>query len=132
MISDIQDEINNVLSSSTFSFAGTFFHASLLSNPPNPCLTVEGVGILGLPLGERDAKAIIECSTSASTITDKETQNTWEIDASKISFADPAWQDYVNSKLCSMLCDSLGVILSPTSPPKMELRKLFLCGIGSQ
>ena len=118
-------------------FSGSFYHAGLLSSAPNPYLNISGLGVVGLPLSERDAKAIIPCATLAPfgkgerTVVDKEVRDTWEIEPSKISFANPQWERYVTDVVCVQVCKSLGVNLVNTRP-RMELYKMLLYEKGSQ
>lgn len=42
----------------------SYFYGERLPEAPNPCLNIEGLGFIGLPLGTRDAKAIIDVSSS--------------------------------------------------------------------
>lgn len=120
-----------------FSFKGNFYHASILNYALNPCLCISGLGLVGLPLSERDAKAIISCSTLAPfghgerTVIDKDVRDTWEIEPSRISFMNAEWENYVNKTLCAELCQSLG-ISAGNNPPRMQLYKLLLYETGSQ
>lgn len=52
---------------------------------PNPCLELEGVGTVGLPLSERDARAIISVFEASSTpYTASEPSGIWEMAADKV------------------------------------------------
>lgn len=127
----------DALDDRNFSFKGSYYHASTLSHALNPCLYISGLGLVGLPLSERDAGAIVACSTLAPfghgerTVIDKDVRDTWEIEPSRISFANGEWDNYVNKTLCGELCKSLGITIG-NSPPRMELYKLLLYETGSQ
>lgn len=129
--------MEEALDDDNFSFSGSFFHAGLLSSSPNPYLNITGLGIVGLPLSDRDAKAIIPCATLAPfgkgerTVVDKEVRDTWEIEPAKISFANPQWDRYVKDVVCVEVCKSLGVNLVHARP-RMELYKMLLYEKGSQ
>jgi hypothetical protein len=111
-------------------------YGSPLLQAPNPCLAIENLGILGLPLNERDAKLIIERSAQAPyghgerTLVDKDVRDTWEIEPAQISFKNPAWDSFLVD-LVETLCKKLGVN-SFASPPRLELYKLLLYESGSQ
>jgi hypothetical protein len=49
---------------------------------PNPCLELDGLGTVGLPLGERDAQAIVSASESIYGL-DNEAGN-WAMSADKV------------------------------------------------
>ena len=71
-------------------FTGSFSYKQDFSRAPNPSVTIEELGLIGLPLSERDAQAIKSIAEQAPfgmgerTIVDKEVRDTWEIDASKV------------------------------------------------
>ena len=52
-----------------FSFPGTFAWSETydIGNTPNPCLKIDGLGVIGVPVSERDAKAIISRSNAVGT-----------------------------------------------------------------
>ena len=63
---------------------------STYDDAPNPVLRLGDLGTVGLPLGVRDAAAIIEKSEQAPfgkgerTLVDKEVRDTWQMDAGKV------------------------------------------------
>ena len=122
---------------SNFSFTGTFYHAGLLNSPSNPCLDISGLGIIGQPLSDHDARRIISCATPAPlgqgdhTVIDNDVRDTWEIEPSKVSFGNANWDKYVKGVACVEACKSLGVNLG-NARPRIELHKLLLYGKGSQ
>lgn len=107
-----------------------------MKNAPNPCLNIDGVGLIGLPLSERDAKLIIECSTQApyghgtETLVNKDVRDTWEIEPQKITFENREWELFVQS-LVQSVCSALGVQAAQIMP-RCELYKLLLYQVGSQ
>jgi hypothetical protein len=132
-----QQDLEDALGDANFSFNGNFYHANTLTTAPNPCLYISGLGLVGLPLSERDAKSIVSCATLSPfghgerTVVDKDVRDTWEIEPAKIVFANPEWLKYVDGVVCSEVCRVLGVAIG-NSPPKMELYKLLLYETGSQ
>ena len=71
---------------------GTFATSGALPASINPGLDILGLGRVGLPLSERDAKSIIDLSHEApfgkgsETLVDETVRRTWEIDPGKIRF----------------------------------------------
>lgn len=72
-------------------FVGEFSFNKRHPTAPNPVLSIDGLGVLGLPLSTREAAAIKTFSKQApfgkadKTIVDKSVRDTWEIDASKVT-----------------------------------------------
>lgn len=93
--------------------------------------------MVGLPLGERDAQAIISRATQApfgkgeDTVVDTKVRDTWEIDPSCIKFANPKWETFIDQISTQKVWTSLGVAPYATKP-KCELYKLLLYQKGSQ
>ena len=96
--------------------------------PSVPGLHVEGVGDIPLPISDAQAKLLASVSEQAphgkgmETIVDKSVRNTLQVDPSKITIQNPAW-DPCLKKLVHQAAESLGV--SP-SLVKAELYKLLL------
>uniref|UniRef100_A0A0W0FCU5 Prolyl 4-hydroxylase alpha subunit Fe(2+) 2OG dioxygenase domain-containing protein n=1 Tax=Moniliophthora roreri TaxID=221103 RepID=A0A0W0FCU5_MONRR len=63
------------------------------------------------------------------TVVDKEVRDTWEMDASKVSFENPAWKAFV-IRVVHDVCRALGVNFN-ASQPRCELYKLLLYETGS-
>lgn len=88
-------------------------------------MTIEGLGLVGLPLPTRDAAAII-----ANVAIQTETQYMWEVGLDKLTFSNPGWSAFVDETAHSM-CTELGAELD-TGSLTCELQKLLLYGPGSQ
>ncbi|KAF4617001.1 hypothetical protein D9613_008504 [Agrocybe pediades] len=133
---DLRGDLEETLEGEDLKFAGGFHHCALQPTAPNPCLHIAGLGLVGLPLSERDAKTVISVASLAPfgrgerTLVDKEVRDTWEIEPSKISFANPEWDKYIDQTVCVEVCRALGVTIG-NIPPKMELYKLLLYEKGS-
>jgi len=75
-----------------FDFEGSYAYGCKSSHAPNPCIALEGVGLVGLPLSSRDANAIIQSAQPAPfgkdnlTLVDREVRHTWEIHPKQLSF----------------------------------------------
>ncbi|TFK58963.1 hypothetical protein BDN72DRAFT_966195 [Pluteus cervinus] len=131
---DLRDDVTSALAK--FDFDGTFAVADRFPQAPNPVLTIEGIGAIGLPLSEREAKAIIGASAQApyghgeETVVNTEVRNTWEIEPTKILFQNPAWKAFIQHTVVPHVWSSLGVAKACT-PPRCELYKLLLYETGS-
>ncbi|KDQ57908.1 hypothetical protein JAAARDRAFT_685458 [Jaapia argillacea MUCL 33604] len=105
-----------------FEFEGTFAHASTLPQAPNPGLTIDGLGGVGLPLSKRDFLLIKARCIQAPyghgkrILFDKDVRNTWA--------------EFIQGSVVNMVCDNLqGYRLK--APPRCELHKLLLHEPGS-
>ncbi|KAI0797130.1 hypothetical protein C8Q75DRAFT_227436 [Abortiporus biennis] len=116
---------------SAFSFCQTYISPKV----PNPALSIEGLGTVGLPLKPGDALAIKNVAEQAPygmgerTIIDKAVRDTWELDASKVKFDNPEWQPWLNQVVVAV-CRTLGVNYA-ASQPRCDLYKLLLYEVGS-
>ncbi|KIJ99772.1 hypothetical protein K443DRAFT_8177 [Laccaria amethystina LaAM-08-1] len=117
-----------------FEFTGSYACGQTMPGPPNPCLTIAGMGLVGLPLNKRDARQIIACSSRApyghgeSTVVNANVRDTWEIEPAKIKFDSPAWAQYVQDLSVNVVRKALGV---SQKAPRCELYKLLLYEVGS-
>ncbi|KAK1228339.1 hypothetical protein PQX77_008592 [Marasmius sp. AFHP31] len=131
---ELQEDFEEALSGD-LDFQGTFAFSKTYDDAPNPALCLEGLGTVGLPLSERDAKLVIENSVQAPfgkgerTVVDTEVRDTWEIDASKIQFQDPRWKTFMD-RVVQEVCQALGVNIE-ASQPRHELYKLLIYETGS-
>ena len=120
-----------------FNFKGSYYYGGVVAEAPNPCLNIDGLGPVGLPLSPRDAASLIECSAQAPfghgerTVVDTEVRDTWEIEPTRVKFDNPAWAQFVKTSVISTVWQALGVAPS-SSPPRCELYKLLLYETGSQ
>ena len=79
-----------------------------------PGLNVEGMGEVGFPINEMQAKALVNAARQApfgqgsETLLDTEVRNTWEIDADKMQFNNPAWQGFLGEIIETIKSD-LGI-----------------------
>ncbi|KAG6814742.1 hypothetical protein H0H93_012420, partial [Arthromyces matolae] len=111
---DLRNDLEEALQGD-FDFKGSFYYGALAPTAPNPCLNIEGLGSIGLPLGERDARAIIDVSARApfgmgsQTVVDSKVRDTWEIEPSKIKFDNPAWTRFIQDYVIPTVWQALGV-----------------------
>ncbi|PFH45840.1 hypothetical protein AMATHDRAFT_43930 [Amanita thiersii Skay4041] len=117
-------------------FKGSFAYSAPLLETPNPCLEIQGVGPIGLPLSERDAMAIVGHSSQAPyghgerTIVNTEVRDTWEISPQGVKFDNPNWDGFVQKLATNTICPELGAA-HDSSPPRIEFYKLLLYQTGS-
>ncbi len=85
-----------------------------LYNAPNPGTCLRNGGMIGLPLSDRDAQAIVLTSHAApfgkgeDTIVDTRVRKTWEISAADFELKNPAWQKFLDT-VVSKVSSGLGV-----------------------
>lgn len=111
-----------------FNFKGTFAISMPLLGSPNPCLHIDGIGIVGLPLSDRDANLIVNAGSSTNEGT--ALQNTISIDRSRISFKNPKWEPYVDEVVREHAWKELGCAPYKTAP-HYEFRELLVQKPGS-
>jgi len=119
-----------------FEFRGKFALSETFTPAPLPGLYIQGIGTIGFPLSERDAKLIEAAAIRApfgkgtETVVDTAVRDTFEINPDKFSFKNPAWAEFLQT-VTKKVADGLG--LHPNRPlPRAELYKLLLYKTGSQ
>ncbi|KAK7035880.1 WW domain-containing protein [Favolaschia claudopus] len=118
---DIGRELDFVLHRE-FSFPGKYCHAATSASAANPGLNVEGIGILGLPLSERDAK-LVQSLVASSTKTAHPFKNVWELPAGDVQCCNPAWSAYLED----IVVKDIWKKLAPhCSRPRLVLQSLLL------
>ncbi|EJD55226.1 hypothetical protein AURDEDRAFT_140854, partial [Auricularia subglabra TFB-10046 SS5] len=126
---DLEDALDHV------DFQGSFYFSRTYDDAPNPILRLAELDLIGLPLSQRDAAAIIGKSEQAPfgkgerTVVDKEVRDTWQMDAQKVIFSNSAWPAFLERVVCDV-CEALGVNRE-ASKPRCELYKLLLYETGS-
>ncbi|KAJ7066361.1 hypothetical protein C8F01DRAFT_1123021 [Mycena amicta] len=95
----------------------TQFHPN---DVPNPFLSIEGVGVVGVPLSARDS-AVILLSLGVQ-----------EVPASQITFENPGWDAWVKETAGKKAFKDLVGDHAPPMTPSFALRKLVLKGPGSE
>ncbi|KAF7294258.1 hypothetical protein HMN09_01154400 [Mycena chlorophos] len=127
---ELKDILDNDLD-----FKGEYAFGRPFPDAPTPCLDLEGIGLVGLPLSAALARTVIEQCRQAPfgkgerTVVDKEVRDTWEMDATKVKFANPAWQPFIE-RVVREVCQALGVNFD-ASKPRAELYKLLVYETGS-
>ncbi|KAJ7891273.1 hypothetical protein B0H14DRAFT_2688402 [Mycena olivaceomarginata] len=82
------------LTTPRFFLPGKYCHAATTASAANPGLNVKGIGILGLPLSERDAKLVQSLIASSTNVTHP-VGNVWELDSRSVECSNPAWSTYL-------------------------------------
>jgi hypothetical protein len=87
---------------------GSFAVFSPLDNAPNPGIYLKNGGVVGLPLSERDALAIVAASHEApfgkgeQTIIDTSVRKTWELSPDDFELRNPAWMSFIRSTVTAV------------------------------
>ncbi|KAF8074847.1 hypothetical protein FPV67DRAFT_601295 [Lyophyllum atratum] len=132
---DFREDLQGALEGD-FDFMASYYYAAIAPTAPNPCLNIEGLGYVGLPLSARDAQTIIKYFARAPfghgkrTVMATKVRETWEIEPSKVKFDNPEWATFVGTHVVTTVCATLGVAPSAVSP-RCELHKLLLYEPGS-
>ncbi|KAJ7054904.1 hypothetical protein C8F01DRAFT_1088639 [Mycena amicta] len=113
---EIKDELAALITND-FAFDGVFAFSKQypMSDAPNPCLSIEGVGPVGIPLGVRDAQAFSFSNEGICMVL-----------ADKISFGNTAWDSWVQNTVGDLVSKKL--CLSGTH--SFVLKKLLLAASG--
>ena len=129
-----QADFDRVVKQDDLRFDGDFAHGKPLPQAPNPCLHIEGLGTIGLPLNDTEAKRVFEQANAphnpgASVKTKNDDGVICDIEGSRVSFRNPVWKPFLN-ELVRSTCEALAALFS-LSVPTCELRKLSLCRVGT-
>ena len=115
--------------------AGSFATSGSSATFVLPGIVVEDVGQVRLPLSSRDAQSLIQASRKApfgkgnQTLVDETVRKTWEIDGSKVTFLNNAWDDWLD-EIVTTVVEELGVVCGPTDV-RAELYKMLLYETGA-
>ncbi|KAJ7598881.1 hypothetical protein C8J56DRAFT_1157949 [Mycena floridula] len=124
---DIKEDLADILQDpESFEFSGTFACSQRYrsENSSNPCLNIAGLGPIGLPLNEREAKVLISHCQPHLPAPD----GIWELDATKITFENPQWNAWIVSTVLPCIIQGLGVAGSG----RLEFEKLVVHEPGSE
>ncbi|KAJ7187173.1 hypothetical protein C8R46DRAFT_981462 [Mycena filopes] len=106
-----------------FDFDGVFAYSQryAIGDAPNPCLNIDGLGAVGIPLSERDARAIIAASLTGDGAN---TTGSWELPAEKIRFSNPAWDTWIQKT--TGVAASTALTAYTGASPSFALKKLVV------
>ncbi|KAJ6572542.1 hypothetical protein DFH09DRAFT_1362470 [Mycena vulgaris] len=95
---------------------------------PNPCLEIDGLGTIGLPLSERDARAIIAaCDPAYASAQDSAASAIQEMSPEKIHFDNPAWDIWLQKTAGAAASKALTASATAST---FALRKLLIHTTG--
>ncbi|KAK7025466.1 hypothetical protein VNI00_015994 [Paramarasmius palmivorus] len=123
-LADIRDGLDSALAGE-FQFDGTFAHSTTYFDAPNPCLHLEGLGPIGLPLNDVQIRMIIESSTPG--IIAEAEQGVWKFPGDKITFEHAPWNDWFKKTAVASLHTSLDASVSP-NVAEQHLKYLVIRG----
>ncbi|KAJ6489159.1 hypothetical protein C8R47DRAFT_476844 [Mycena vitilis] len=127
---DIKGDFENALQDG-FEFDGVFAWSQryAIGDAPNPCLNVDGLGTVGIPLSERDARAIISASDPVCGLKG-DASGIWTMPSEKIHFENPAWDTWVQK--ATGVAASTALTAYTTVKPSFALKKLMLHETNSE
>ncbi|KAF8917722.1 hypothetical protein CPB85DRAFT_1214902, partial [Mucidula mucida] len=111
--------------SGEFQFDGTFAHSNVYTDVPNPCLNLDGLGSVGLPLSERDARAILEVAVAGTGVE----QGLCSFPGDKVHFDNPQWNYWIMHTAVPSI--NLAAPVPPTVG-QCQLRSLTLRGAHAE
>ncbi|KAI0714877.1 hypothetical protein C8Q76DRAFT_728553 [Earliella scabrosa] len=118
-ISDIKEGLEDIFEE-PLEFDGPFATSRAYDDAPNPFLTVDGLGNIGLPLSIRDAEAL-------KTRGAMETNGVWVVAGKDVTIHNEAsWKKFLQ-EAAQNVCTHLGI----QTEPRCELHSLVLCETGS-
>uniref|UniRef100_A0A0W0FRW8 Uncharacterized protein n=1 Tax=Moniliophthora roreri TaxID=221103 RepID=A0A0W0FRW8_MONRR len=124
-LTDIRAGLDSALAGELHS-NGTFAHSTIHSDAPNPCLCLDGVGTLGLPLNDMQSRMIIEASI-LGMIAEPE-RGVWRFPGDKIVFENPRWDQWLKQTVVSSIHTALDATSVPISVVECRLRYLVIHG----
>ncbi|TFK62168.1 hypothetical protein BDN72DRAFT_903468 [Pluteus cervinus] len=132
---DLRDDVDLALSELNFNASYAVGKAFPLA--PNPWLTIEGLGLIGLPLSQGDAKRIISSSKQpaygleSANAVNTDVRNAWEVSSQVVSFGNSDWDAFLKKQVLAAARDGLG-FTADTNALRLRLHKLLLYETGSQ
>lgn len=113
-----------------FNFQGSFAWVTRYTDAPNPALRLEGLGTVGVPLGDVSARAFAELCRTQTHAGESAGSHTWSLDATNVQFENPAWLAFI-TRVHDAACHALGVD-DTDGATRCVLRKLTLCEPGAR
>ncbi|KZV75575.1 hypothetical protein PENSPDRAFT_72660 [Peniophora sp. CONT] len=132
-MSDIKASIKSAFKACKSGFQGTYATWQKYPSAPNPCMDIDGLGIIGLPLSAAEAERLrVRCNPAAfgkgeRTVIDTSVRDTYELDGVHVQFGNPLWDGWLGEAM-SNACEQLGV---KGKQVRHELYKLLLYETGS-
>ena len=102
---------------------------------PNPVMSIEGIGIIGMPLTDRDSQLLLSHSSPGDSgegmVVDSDNLPGSMIEPKNISFQNPKWDEFVDKMASDTIWNSL-VATKWKTKPKVELVKASVHHAGSK
>ena len=116
--------------------SGQFVYSQLFDSGRNPCLHIEGFGVIALPVIDTIAEKIIKNynTSSEATLTSIDrppAQNVVQIPAEQLSFVNPKWETHVQKFVGKYVAPALGVQPSKC-PVAAKLHQVVVAGPGER
>ncbi|PBK91652.1 hypothetical protein ARMGADRAFT_1106638 [Armillaria gallica] len=120
---DVRSTLDALLESELKFRGGGFAssHVYSMKDAPNPCLKIDGLGLIGLPLSKRDAAAIKSYCMPYDEIFPS--GRCWMMNRLLIHFHNPEWDTWIKQSVLPAICENIGVDPLRTH---CELDKLLL------
>ncbi|KAH6891847.1 hypothetical protein BKA70DRAFT_1201230 [Coprinopsis sp. MPI-PUGE-AT-0042] len=90
-------------------FDGRLCVGAMFPDAPNPGLQIEEIGLVGLPVSNRDLQLLMATTTSSNTGDSAIPDGQYLIDPWRISFANPKWHDWLGRLVLGPAVESLGL-----------------------
>ncbi|TCD68474.1 hypothetical protein EIP91_010649 [Steccherinum ochraceum] len=128
--SDIPKRVREVLASD-WNFHGTFAFSKSFTDAPNPILRLKPVGVIGLPLSERDAEVLKSAGSSLPPgfQANGSKASIWHLPPANVSIESKTWANFLESAV-SDACLALGVDYA-SSQPQCHFEDTYLVGPGT-
>ncbi|KLO12537.1 hypothetical protein SCHPADRAFT_941109 [Schizopora paradoxa] len=115
--------------------SGNFFGQQSLPKAPNPCISIEGHGLIGLPLSESKGRRLHQMDAQSASLnsgtTGTEKSCSLAIDGSKILIRNPEFDSHLAENIVPKLSLGLGA-QNWTVRPRAELHAMYVCTTNSE
>jgi hypothetical protein len=121
--------MRSVFSGGAFSFRGDIAQAIARENAPNPCLSIDGIGTIGLPLSDYEAGRIM---VNIASQMKSDGGPVWSVGGSKVALKSKAWVSWLDKLVLRTARDKLGIQAPENHDLRCSLTGLHLCGVGAK
>ncbi|KLO06361.1 hypothetical protein SCHPADRAFT_933112 [Schizopora paradoxa] len=131
----IREELANALSACEKN-SGSFYSFQSLPDAPNPFISTDVHGVVGVPLSESEGKRLLRSAARGGSSTSKargaaRKSCSVAIDCSKMRILNPKFNDFLDKKVIPVLCEKLGIRRHEIHP-KAVFEAMFACTKGSE
>ena len=130
----VRDEIYEILHSAKKT--ADFARQNVAQQWPNPALSVEGLGLIRLPISTRDAQAMIDCSQRSAfgfkseTRIDLTVRQSYELNPSQFKLENAEWNPFLDD-IVAEVSEAFGVSRGSQNV-RAELYKLLIYETGGK